>query len=345
MRLFFSFGLLLVFLSLIPPAWAGQANMFVYHRFGDARYPSTNIALEVFAKQLELLRTKEYTVLPLGDVVDRLTQGTPLPERCAVLTVDDGYESFLTGAMPLLRRYGYPVSLFVSTDSVGAPGYLGWDQLRALRDEGVEIGNHSASHPYLLDRQKGEDEAAWLARIRGDIERASAAMQRELGGMSGVFAYPYGEYSPEVAKLVRELCFAGAVAQHSGVVEAAADPFVLPRFPMGGAYATFVEFRDKLAMRPLKLKVLSPGSPVITGINPPELLVEIIDGEADLKGLRCFVGGQEGGIVEPVSGHPGRYRVAATAPLEGRRGRYTLTAPGRNGGWHWFSQLWVQPRP
>ena len=86
MRLFLSFGLLLVFLSLITPAWAGQANMFVYHRFGDARYPSTNIALEVFAKQLELLRTKEYTVLPLGDVVDRLTQGTPLPERCAVLT-------------------------------------------------------------------------------------------------------------------------------------------------------------------------------------------------------------------------------------------------------------------
>ena len=344
MRLFLPFGVLWLLFSFFTPAWAGQANMFVYHRFGDARYASTNIAVEVFAQQLELLRTKEYTVLPLGDVVDRLAQGTSLPERCAVLTVDDGYESFLTGAMPLLRRYGYPVSLFVSTDSVGAPGYLSWDQLRALRDEGVEIGNHSASHPYLLDRQKGEDEGAWLARIRADIERASAALRRELGGVSRVFAYPYGEYSPEVAKLVRELGFAGAVAQHSGVVEAAADPFALPRFPMGGVYATFIEFRDKLAMRPLKLKVLSPDSPVIKGKNPPEMVVEIVDGEADLKGLRCFVGGQKGGILEPVPGYPKRYRVAATAPLEGRRGRYTLTAPGRNGGWHWFSQLWIQPR-
>lgn len=345
MRLFLSLGLFCMLVSLFSPAWADQANMFVYHRFGDARYPSTNIAVEVFAKQLELLRTKEYTVLPLGDVAERLAQGKPLPERCAVLTVDDGYESFLTGAMPLLRRYGYPVSLFVSTDAVGAPGYLSWDQLRALRDEGVEIGNHSASHPYLLDRQKGEDEAAWRVRIRADIERASAALRRELGGMSRVFAYPYGEYSPEVAKLVRELGFAGAMAQHSGVVAGESDLFALPRFPMGGSYATFVEFRDKLAMRPLKLKVLSPAGPVIAGKNPPELLVEISDGEADLKGLRCFVGGQQGGIVEPVAGYPGRYRVAATAPLEGRRGRYTLTAPGRNGGWHWFTQLWVQPRP
>jgi peptidoglycan/xylan/chitin deacetylase (PgdA/CDA1 family) len=345
MRLFLSFGLLWLLFSLFTPAWAGQANMFVYHRFGDARYPATNIAVEVFAKQLELLRTKEYTVLPLGDVVDRLAQGEPLPERCAVLTVDDAYESFLTGAMPLLRRYGYPVSLFVSTDSVGGAGYLNWAQLRALRDEGVEIGNHSASHPYLLDRQKGEDAVAWLARIRADIERASAALQRELGGMSRVFAYPYGEYSPEVAKLVGTLGFLGAVAQHSGVVEAESDLFALPRFPMGGAYATFVEFRDKLALRPLKLKVLSSASPVIEGKNPPELLVEISDSEVDLKGLRCFVGGQQGGILEPVPGHPGRYRVAATAPLEGRRSRYTLTAPGRNGGWHWYSRLWIQPQP
>jgi len=344
MRLFFSCGLLCLLFCLFSPAWAGQANMFVYHRFGDDRYPSTNIAVEVFAKQLELLRTKEYTVLPLGDVVERLAQGTPLPDRCAVLTVDDGYESFLTGAMPLLRRYGYPVSLFVSTDSVGAPGYLSWEQLRVLRDEGVEIGNHSAAHPYLLDRQKGEAEGAGLARIRADIERASEVLRRELGGMSRVFAYPYGEYSPEVAKLIQELGFAGAVAQHSGVVEAATDRYALPRFPMGGAYATFAEFRDKLAMRPLKLKVLSPAGPGIAGKNPPELLVEIVDDEADLKGLRCFVGGQQGGIVEPVAGYPGRYRVAASAPLEGRRGRYTLTAPGHNGGWHWFSQLWIQPR-
>lgn len=344
MRLILSCGLLWLLLALSSPVWASQANMFVYHRFGDARYPSTNVAVEVFARQLELLRAKNYIVLSVGDVVERLAKGTPLPERCAVLTVDDGYESFLTGAMPLLRRYGYPVSLFVSTDSVGAPGYLTWDQLRTLRDEGVEIGNHSASHPYLLDRQKGEDEAAWLARIRADIDRASAALQRELGGMSRIFAYPYGEYSPVVAEVVRSLGFVGAVAQHSGVVEGGSDLFALPRFPMGGAYATVPGFQEKLAMRPLKLKVVSPQSPVIGEKNPPELLLEIDDDEADLKSLRCFVDGREEGDLKPVSGHPGRYRMTAGAPLEGRRSRYTLTAPGRTGGWHWFSQLWVLPR-
>lgn len=342
MRMMFLFGLLLTLVA--TSVFAGQANVFVYHRFGDARYPSTNIAVDVFAAQLELLRKQNYTVLPLSELVGRLKAGDPLPERCAALTVDDAYDTFLTGAMPLLRRYGYPASLFVSTDSVGGVGYLGWDELRALRDEGVEIGNHTASHPYLLNRQEGESEAVWKERIRGDIERASAALRRELGGMSPVFAYPYGEYSPEVAKLVAELGFPGAMAQRSGVISPSADRYALPRFPMGGEYATLAGFREKLAMRPLEVRVVEPRSPVVGASNPPELIVEILSEEADPRGLRCFVQGQEGAVVRADPRHPGRYRVRARQPLAGRRNHYTLTAPGKAGGWFWFSQLWVFPQ-
>jgi len=342
MRTIFLSGLLLVWTA--TAACAGQANVFVYHRFGDARYPSTNIALDVFAAQLELLRKLDYTVLPLSELAARLKSGEPLPERCAALTVDDAYDSFLTGAMPLLRRYGYPASLFVSTDSVGGEGYLGWDELRALRDEGVEIGNHSASHPYLLDRQKGEDESVWKERIRGDIERASTALRRELGGMSPVFAYPYGEYAPEVTKLIAELGFSAAVTQRSGVMAPSVDPYALPRFPMGGRYATLAEFREKLAMCPLEVRVVAPASPVVGASNPPELTIEVLSEEADLGRLRCFIQGQGGATVQADPQYPGRFRVRARQPLAGRRNHYTLTAPGKKSGWFWFSQLWVFPQ-
>ncbi len=339
--MFRSFLLSLFFLLIAVSVSAGQANIFVYHRFGDDRYPSTNISLKVFAEQLEWLRQRQYTVLPVGEIVERLKAGNPLPDRCAALTVDDAYQTFLTGAMPLLRRYGYPASLFVATDAVGKPGYLSWDELRRLRAQGVEIGNHSASHPYLLNRRPGEKEKDWRSRVTEDIRRADDILRRELGTVSRVFSYPYGEYSPAVIALLRELGFAGAVAQHSGVVAASTDPYVLPRFPMGGDYATLAGFKEKLAMRALEARVVNDQGPVIHAENPPTLTVDILSAEANPASLRCFVQGREQCSLTPDPQVPGRYQVRAFHPLTERRVKYTLTASDSDGRWYWFSRLWI----
>jgi len=331
---------------LLPlPVAAGQANVFVYHRFGDARYPSTNIPVDTFASQLEWLRSREYRVLPLGEVVRRLRSGHELPERCAVLTIDDAYRSFLTGAMPLLRQYGFPATLFVSTHPVGHGGYLRWEEIRALRDEGIEIGNHSSSHAYLLDRRKAESDEVWRRRVSEDIVRAQRVLTEKLGSPAALFAYPFGEYSPELVEIVRHLGFEGAAAQQSGVVAGEGDLFTLPRFPMGGPYATLEGFREKLAMKRLPVRVVSPPGPVVDKEDPPTLVVEIAGEGIDLKRLRCFVQGQEEGQIVAEGDGSGRYTVRARAPLAGRRNKYTLTAPDRNGkDWFWFSQLWVKPR-
>lgn len=332
--------LLLLLLQTPLPALAEKASIFVYHRFGDARYPTTNIPLEIFDAQLRLLKEQAYTVLPLGEVVLRLRSGSPLPERCAVLTVDDAYETFLSGAMPLLRRYGFPVTLFVSSAAVGHRGYLSWEQLRNLEIEGVEIGNHSATHPYLLNRPPGAGEG-WA---RQEIVGAQKRLARELGSPPRLFAYPFGEYDPELVEMVRELGFAGAVGQQSGVAGPGSDLFVLPRFPMGGAYATLEGFREKLAMKPLPVTVLSPESPVAGVENPPTLVVQIAGAGIDLGGLRCFVQGQPEGYVTADPQVAGRFVVRALQPLSGRRNKYTLTAPGeKEGEWYWFSQLWIYP--
>ncbi|WP_305043783.1 polysaccharide deacetylase family protein, partial [Geoalkalibacter sp.] len=167
----FAVALVLTCVLLLPAgeALAAQANAFVYHRFGDDRYPSTNVSVAVFRRQLELLRQNDYQVLALGQVVERLEKGQALPERCAVLTIDDGYESFASGGLPLLKEFGYPATLFVSTDSVGRPGYLGWEALRRIAEAGIEIGNHSAAHEHMAAPRAGEDAAAWRERMRNDL--------------------------------------------------------------------------------------------------------------------------------------------------------------------------------
>jgi len=322
--------------------WAAQhASVFVYHRFGDSRYSSTNIEISVFKQQLEYLKQNHYIVLPLGEIVDRLKREEELPDKCVAITVDDGYLTFMTGAMPLLKQYGFPATLFVSTDSVGGNSYLSWRQLRQLQQKGVEIGNHSASHPYFVSNEVREP-LTWFANSVADIIKAQDAFFDHLGFKPQLFAYPYGEYSPQLERLIEELGFKAAVAQQSGALTKELSFYSLPRFPMGGAFATFNGFKDKLAMLPMPVTVQQPKGPVVHGQNPPELTFILQSQDINLNSLRCYVQGQDPVAVEKVDGD--LFRVVAKQPLAGRRNKYTLTAQSRDGrSWYWFSHLWVRP--
>jgi peptidoglycan/xylan/chitin deacetylase (PgdA/CDA1 family) len=330
---------------LAHPACADQANVFVYHRFNDSRYPSTNITVENFQAQLEVLRQQKFTVLKLGQVIDKMYRGLSLPQRCAVITVDDAYRSFMTDGWPLLKQYGYPVTLFVSTDTVGGNDFLSWHELQTLQDEGVEIGNHSASHDYLLDRVDIADGAEWYARVMSDIRRSQRALETHLGIPAQLFAYPYGEFSPELALLIKEAGFVAAFGQQSGVITADQDFYQLPRFPMGGAIS-IDEFRSKLFLNSLAVRALSPEDNLITGEIAPVLRFYLKQDNVDNRTLRCFVSGSaEACLVTVLNAADGLYEVKTLVPIIGRRFKYTLTASDTGGKkWYWFSQLWVRPR-
>ncbi len=72
---------MLLVLPLVPVGvvFAGEAHVFVYHRFNDSRYPSTNITTDNFKAHLEALKDEQFTVLTLGEVVVRLKAGESLP--------------------------------------------------------------------------------------------------------------------------------------------------------------------------------------------------------------------------------------------------------------------------
>ncbi len=327
----------------LSTAWcAQQATIFVYHRFGDTAHQSTNIDIQVFASQLEYLSKNDYNVLQVGEIVQRLHNGIALPPKCVALTVDDGYKTFLSGAMPLLREYNFPVTLFVSSGSVGYNSYLDWQQLRELQQEGVEIGNHSANHPYFVSMEV-DDPLHWHSQASADIAESQRVFAEKLGFKPILFAYPYGEYSPELVDLLKQHDFAAAFAQQSGVVSEKDSIYSLPRFPMGGSFATLTGFKSKLMMQSMPVQVLMPVSPVIDkGNDPPQMVFKLDASDIDVASMLCYVQGQEPVTVERLDN--GTYRVVASAPLSGRRNKYTLTAQSKNGKtWYWFSHLWIHP--
>ncbi len=321
---------------------AAQIRAFIYHHFGKQdKYPSTSVSVKQFRNHLEYFKKHDYTVLPLGKALNRMYSGGDLPEKTAVLTIDDGYRSIWENAVPLLDEYGYKATIFVPTSHVGGDNYLSWEQVAELQKKGHEIGNHSHSHPYFLNSDSGKIAEAFEA----DLEKAHDLFRRHLGSVPDIYAYPFGEYHPEMFAVLEKYGYRAAAAQKSGVIYRGSEKFALPRFPMNLHYAEMESFTEKLRMNALPVAEVKPESPLVSGQNPPRLRLRVVDSGIDLGGLQCFVSGQKNCTVKRSRQDDALViQVRSRDKLDSRRTLYTITAPSADGAqWHWFSHLWVVP--
>ena len=109
-------------------------SILLYHRFGESKYPSTNISPELFRKQLEFLRQENYTVLNLDQFRDLVFNREPFPKKSVLITIDDAYSSIYNYAFPILKEYNFPFTLFVDVRplSSGATGAMTWEMLKKM---------------------------------------------------------------------------------------------------------------------------------------------------------------------------------------------------------------------
>lgn len=342
--------LILSFLVCIPAfaadTPASHAVAFIYHRFGDARYPSTNTQTNQFKAQLDWLAANHYQVWPLPKIVEYLRDGTALPDHVVAITLDDAFQSAYEHAYPLLKARGWPFTVFVSTDSVDSheSDFMSWDELREITAHGATLANHTADHGHLVFRLKGESDLAWADRVRGDIEKAQSRLQAELGAgyneKPKLFAYPYGEFSEELVKLVNGLGYT-AFGQQAGVMSSPLDPRALPRFPINEHYAAVEEFALRAAALPLPLKALTPWDPQIRSDNPPRLEVTLEPGVVPAASLHCYQNGPAMDVTWQDADKT-RFSLRAAKPLGEGRDRYNCTAYV-DGRYYWYSHMWLLP--
>jgi peptidoglycan/xylan/chitin deacetylase (PgdA/CDA1 family) len=316
----------------------GQINCFVYHRFGDNRYPSTNISVEDFRQHLEFLKQNDYKVLTLGKALE-LLENDSVPEKTVVLTVDDGYKSFFDNAMPLLKEFDYPATLFINTRQFGSGDFLSVQQILQLREEGIEIGNHSHSHAHFVNL--GPE--ARVDSFRNDIQISQKNFKEKLGFQPELFAFPYGEFTPGMQEILKEFGFKGATAQKSGVIASFSDRFALPRFPMAGPFVKIESFKQKAQMKALSVKPVNAESPLIANENPPQLKLKLIQPEQiNMNQIQFFADGKKQNNIE-IDRENNIITIQAGFPLKPRRTLYTVTAPSKTSPvrWHWYSFLWI----
>ncbi len=315
---------------------ADSAVVFMYHRFGEDRYPATNIHISQFKDHLKEIQSGVYTVLPIPEIVRRIRTGEPLADRTIGVSIDDAYRSVYTEAWPRLRDADIPFTLFVSTNAVdrGSPSYMTWDQIRGLAAAGVTIGSQTASHLHMPSHSP--------ARDRADIEKSNTRFQTELGHKPMLFAYPFGEASRVVMDLIAEMGFAAAFGQHSGVTHKTADPFFLPRFALNENYGDIQRFRLASSALPLPVADVAPTDPTLGQNNPPAFGFTVAETVGTLDTLTCYASGQGQTQIERLGDR--RIEVRLTDPFAPGRARINCTMPGRGGRWRWFGTQFYIPK-
>lgn len=319
-----------------------QAVILQYHHVSTETPPITSISPEGFERHIDYLQINDFQVMALETVINNLRNGTPLPDKTAVITFDDGYTSVYEAAFPLLKTIGWPFTVFVTSGLVGSNDrlYATWDQIREMANNGATIANHTISHPYLLQREEGLSQDEWLAQVEHEIVGAEEIITEETGQNHKLLAYPYGEYNDAIKSLVQILGYTG-IAQHSGPINATSDFLALPRFPLSGIYASMNTYPTKMMSLAFNMEAIAPSSP-ITSSKSPEAILNFTNDQAGLGQLVCFNNNE---LISSVleNEEENQYRISTHIENSTRRFRYNCTAPAGSGRIYWYSIPWVNP--
>ena len=163
--------LFIFFISLnISSSYASNiknsAVVFMYHKFGVSKYPSTSVTIDQLNSHIEELTKEKYTIKSLDFIVDTIINDGDLPANTIGISVDDADKSFLEVGWPLFKENNIPVTLFVTTGTISNnKKYINWDQIRKLKEEGVVIGAHSHTHAHMPDIS--------IEEVRNEIETSN----------------------------------------------------------------------------------------------------------------------------------------------------------------------------
>ena len=210
--------------------WSYHIPILGYHRVGTLKPDHVpTVSGEAFEHQLRFLTRARYHVLTLDELAAIMDRGERVPRRSAVLTFDDGYEETHTVAWPLLKRYGFTATVFVTPAEVGLPGFATWEQIIEMARGGMTIGSHTMHHQYLP--------LVLAERLHEELVQSKLIIEERIGQAVRFLSYPVGGFTPEVQEMARRAGYLAACTTNRSLSMHDVDRFALRRIKITEADA------------------------------------------------------------------------------------------------------------
>jgi peptidoglycan/xylan/chitin deacetylase (PgdA/CDA1 family) len=253
--------------------------------------PWTEITPAAFEAQMKELKDRGITVIPMQDLLAWKRGEKNIPPRCAVITFDDGWKSQYEVAWPLMKKFGYPFTMFIYTEGVrgGALGggeAITWEQLADMRDNGVDIEAHSATHQDLREghnimlvasggkrtktKLTGPQYEQW---VQNEVVGSKQLLEQRLGIKVNCFAVPFGSYNEHVKEIARNTGFEAMFTVYGQPITFTSAMDSLGRYAIEANKPKV--FEDAVKM----IGASTSGGAPVAEIGPKDLATQPADGE------------------------------------------------------------------
>jgi peptidoglycan/xylan/chitin deacetylase (PgdA/CDA1 family) len=269
-----------------------QTIIFCYHRLVDkVRYPGTEITPAAFEAQMKELKDRGITVIGMQDLLAWKRGEKNIPPRCAVISFDDGWKSQYEVAWPMMKKFGYTFTMFIYTEGVAGGSLAGgqaitWEQLGDMRDNGIDIQAHSATHQDLREghpitvneggkkvrkRLTGAEYEQW---IQNEVVGCKQLLEQRLGIKVNCFAVPYGFYNEHVKEIARNAGYEAMFTVYGQPITWTSPLDALGRYAIEANKPKV--FEDAVKM--IAASSGGPGAPAVAAVGAQNLQVEPADG-------------------------------------------------------------------
>lgn len=212
-------------------------------------YTKYTVTPGAFARHLAWLSFRGYSTVSLDHLFEAWRGRRELPRLPVVITFDDGFQSCIEEAVPLLRARGFTATFFLVTTLMGRTSewllrergfevpLIGWDIARNLCQMGFECGSHSVTHPRL--------DGLSAANCERELNESRRELEDHLGIAVRHLSYPFGSFNEDVMAAADRAGYVSACTTRPGLSTPRESPLALRRIHVTGE-DTIVDFVCRL---------------------------------------------------------------------------------------------------
>ncbi|MBU0952433.1 MAG: polysaccharide deacetylase family protein [Elusimicrobia bacterium] len=208
-----------------------KSFILYYHNVGEYKsgLKSLYISPWIFTVQMQYLNWRGYKAIPLEEFINRIRNNRPFPKKTFAISFDDGYQNNYINALPVLKKYKYPATIFLVVNEIGRKVQhdrtspeerLTKKEIKGMAKY-INFGSHTMTHVNLATEK--------VLQARNEIAYSKTAIEKITGKKVRIFCYPMGRFNPTVKGFVKENGYTGACSTYSGLIDKKDDVYELPR--------------------------------------------------------------------------------------------------------------------